>query len=150
MSLYRHKKLEQAQECPEYLILNGVRSGCNFTGITLPDFTDINFCLNGSSPRGPLKPTFISLQIQNHGTCMFSFSSSTALTCKLRGLLCFGSLLAVLTKMCCFSLSFLSCNRFVFLQWSLKPQRSYICKQARTRSWSYTGTVLLAGFLETA
>ncbi|XP_070700346.1 interleukin-13 receptor subunit alpha-2 isoform X2 [Pempheris klunzingeri] len=61
-----HKNLEQAQECPKYLMSNGARSGCNFTGITLPDFTDINFCVNGSSPQGPLKPAFVSLQIQNH------------------------------------------------------------------------------------
>ncbi|XP_070773377.1 interleukin-13 receptor subunit alpha-2 isoform X1 [Enoplosus armatus] len=61
-----HKELEQAEECPKYLISSGVRSGCNFTGIPLPDFIDINFCVNGSSPEGPLKPTYISLQIQNH------------------------------------------------------------------------------------
>ncbi|XP_031176293.1 interleukin-13 receptor subunit alpha-2 isoform X3 [Sander lucioperca] len=61
-----HKKLDQAEECPKYLILNGTRSGCNFTEKSLPEFTDINFCVNGSSPEGPLKPTFISLQIQNH------------------------------------------------------------------------------------
>ncbi|XP_071317310.1 interleukin-13 receptor subunit alpha-2 isoform X2 [Trachinotus anak] len=63
---YWHKELEQAEECPKYIISGGVRSGCNFTGKTLPDFTDINFCINGSSPEGPLKPTFSSLQIQNH------------------------------------------------------------------------------------
>ncbi|KAA8587030.1 hypothetical protein FQN60_000866 [Etheostoma spectabile] len=62
----KHKKLEQAEECPKYLILNGARSGCNFTENSLPKFTDINFCVNASSPEGPLKPIFISLQIQNH------------------------------------------------------------------------------------
>nr|XP_020454678.1 interleukin-13 receptor subunit alpha-2-like isoform X2 [Monopterus albus] len=61
-----HKKLEQSEECPKYVISGGVRVGCNFTGTYLPDFTDINFCLNGSSREGTLKPTFISLQIQNH------------------------------------------------------------------------------------
>ncbi|XP_036976274.1 interleukin-13 receptor subunit alpha-2 isoform X2 [Acanthopagrus latus] len=61
-----HKELEKTEECPKYLISNGVRSGCNFTGTYLPDFTDINFCVNGSSPKGPLEPAFISLQIQDH------------------------------------------------------------------------------------
>ncbi|XP_041808427.1 interleukin-13 receptor subunit alpha-2 isoform X2 [Chelmon rostratus] len=61
-----HKELGQAEECPKYIISSGVRNGCNFTEIALPDFTDINFCINGSSPEGPLEPTFISLQIQNH------------------------------------------------------------------------------------
>ncbi|XP_035523210.1 interleukin-13 receptor subunit alpha-2 [Morone saxatilis] len=61
-----HGELEQAEECPIYVISNGVRKGCNFTGISLPDFTDIIFCVNGTSPEGPLIPTFISLQIQNH------------------------------------------------------------------------------------
>ncbi|KAK2828555.1 hypothetical protein Q5P01_019589 [Channa striata] len=60
-----HKELQQAQECPKYIVSGGVRSGCNFTGNSLPDFTDINFCVNGSSREGPLKPTFISLQTQN-------------------------------------------------------------------------------------
>nr|XP_046267487.1 interleukin-13 receptor subunit alpha-2 isoform X2 [Scatophagus argus] len=61
-----HNELEKTQECPSYIYMGGNRSGCNFTGISLPDFTDINFCLNGSSSEGPLKPTFITLQIQNH------------------------------------------------------------------------------------
>lgn len=61
-----HSELEQTEECPKYIISNGIRSGCNFTRKTLPDFTDINFCVNGSSPAGPLKPTFITMQIQNH------------------------------------------------------------------------------------
>ncbi|KAM9348901.1 interleukin-13 receptor subunit alpha-2 [Symphorus nematophorus] len=61
-----HRELEQMEECPKYLNKSGVRSGCNFTGISLPDFTDINFCINGSSAEGPLKSTFFSLQIQNH------------------------------------------------------------------------------------
>uniref|UniRef100_A0A667WZ43 Interleukin 13 receptor, alpha 2 n=1 Tax=Myripristis murdjan TaxID=586833 RepID=A0A667WZ43_9TELE len=58
--------LEQTEECPKYIISNGIRSGCTFTGKSLPDFTDINFCVNGSSPEGPMKPSFITLQIQNH------------------------------------------------------------------------------------
>ncbi|XP_018547058.1 interleukin-13 receptor subunit alpha-2 isoform X2 [Lates calcarifer] len=61
-----HRELEQAEECPKYILSGGVRSGCDFTGKALPDFTDINFCINGSSPQGPLKPTYASLQIQNH------------------------------------------------------------------------------------
>ncbi|XP_054482329.1 interleukin-13 receptor subunit alpha-2 [Anoplopoma fimbria] len=60
-----HKRLEQAEECPEYLISSGTRRGCNFTAKSPPEFTDINFCVNGSSPEGPLETTFISLQIQN-------------------------------------------------------------------------------------
>lgn len=63
----RHKELEQAQECPEYVLSGGFRSGCNFTGKSLPAFTNINFCLNGSFHEEPLKPTFISLQTQNQG-----------------------------------------------------------------------------------
>ncbi|KAM3869215.1 interleukin-13 receptor subunit alpha-2 [Diretmus argenteus] len=61
-----HMELEQTEECPKYIISNGVRSGCNFTRKHLPDFTVINFCVNGSSAMGPLRPTFYSLQIQNH------------------------------------------------------------------------------------
>lgn len=63
----RHKELGQTEECPKYNTLGGVRIGCTFADVPLPVFTDINFCLNGSSPEGPLKPTFASLQIQNHG-----------------------------------------------------------------------------------
>ncbi|CAJ1064071.1 LOW QUALITY PROTEIN: interleukin-13 receptor subunit alpha-2 [Xyrichtys novacula] len=61
-----YKGLEKVEECPKYLISNGYRSGCNFTGISLPDFTNIIFCINGSSPKGPLKSTYTTLQIQNH------------------------------------------------------------------------------------
>ncbi|TNN33658.1 Interleukin-13 receptor subunit alpha-2 [Liparis tanakae] len=60
-----HKGLKQADECPAYLISGGTRSGCNFTGKSLPEFSDINFCVNGSSRAGPLETTFYSLQIQN-------------------------------------------------------------------------------------
>ncbi|XP_029376027.1 interleukin-13 receptor subunit alpha-2 isoform X2 [Echeneis naucrates] len=60
-----HKDLEQTEECPKYILSGGVRSGCNFTGRTLPDFTDINFCINGSSAKGLLEPAFTTLQIQN-------------------------------------------------------------------------------------
>lgn len=63
----RHKELGQALECPEYLESGGIRKGCKFPDESLPLFTDINFCLNGTSSEGPLKPTFTSLQIQNHG-----------------------------------------------------------------------------------
>ncbi|XP_003971306.3 interleukin-13 receptor subunit alpha-2 [Takifugu rubripes] len=61
-----HKNLERAQECPKYIISRGFRSGCQFTGTSLPLFTDVNICVNGSSPEGPLQAKFISLQIQNH------------------------------------------------------------------------------------
>ncbi|XP_041864110.1 interleukin-13 receptor subunit alpha-2 isoform X2 [Melanotaenia boesemani] len=61
-----HKPLEQAVECPKYIKSGEVRTGCNFTGKSLPQFTDINFSVNGSSPKGPLMPFFITLQIQNH------------------------------------------------------------------------------------
>lgn len=64
----RHKELEHAEECPNYIISRGIRSGCRFPGTSLPLFTDINICVNGSSPEGPLQSQFISLQIQNHGT----------------------------------------------------------------------------------
>lgn len=64
-----HKELGQAEECPKYNTLGGVTIGCTFADVPLPVFTDINFCLNGSSPEGPLKPTFASLQIQNHVKC---------------------------------------------------------------------------------
>lgn len=78
-SLLRHKELEHAEECPKYIISDGVRSGCDFTETSLPDFTDINLCVNGSSFDGPLKPTFISLQTQNQGTCMFLLWSNSTL-----------------------------------------------------------------------
>ncbi|KAL3042839.1 hypothetical protein OYC64_020711 [Pagothenia borchgrevinki] len=60
-----HKELEQAEECPTYVKTGETRSGCNFTESSLPEFTDINFCVNDSSTEGTLKPAFVSLQIQN-------------------------------------------------------------------------------------
>ncbi|XP_051903411.1 interleukin-13 receptor subunit alpha-2 [Hippocampus zosterae] len=63
---YWHKELQKTEECPKYLFTNGDRSGCSFTGKALPDFTNVNFCVNGSSPEGPLRPTYKSLQIQNY------------------------------------------------------------------------------------
>ncbi|MEQ2221882.1 hypothetical protein ILYODFUR_020219, partial [Ilyodon furcidens] len=60
-----HKSLEQAVECPSYILSDGVRMGCNFSGKPLPEFTDIYFCVNGSSSEGPLKQAFFSMQIQN-------------------------------------------------------------------------------------
>ncbi|XP_024122549.1 interleukin-13 receptor subunit alpha-2 isoform X1 [Oryzias melastigma] len=62
---YWYKSLELAKECPNYVFSDGVRIGCNFTKKSLPNFMDINFCVNGSSPEGPLKTTFTSLKIQN-------------------------------------------------------------------------------------
>ncbi|KAM7397906.1 hypothetical protein PAMA_005985 [Pampus argenteus] len=61
-----YKEMGQTEECPKYSVSKGVRSGCDFTGKALPLFTDINICVNGSSPEGPLEPSYISLQIQNH------------------------------------------------------------------------------------
>ncbi|XP_047462048.1 interleukin-13 receptor subunit alpha-2 isoform X1 [Mugil cephalus] len=61
-----HQELEQAVECPKYIESHKHRSGCNFTGNPVPQFTTINFCINGSSSEGPLKPAFMSLQIQDH------------------------------------------------------------------------------------
>ncbi|XP_075878216.1 interleukin-13 receptor subunit alpha-2 isoform X2 [Nelusetta ayraudi] len=62
-----HRGLDIAAECPRYIVMSGgARRGCNFTKSSLPDFTDINLCVNGSSPEGPLRPKFFSLQIQNH------------------------------------------------------------------------------------
>lgn len=66
----RHKSLDRAVECPSYILSGGVRKGCNFSGKPLPEFTDIYFCVNGSSREGPLKATFFSLQIQNQGVYM--------------------------------------------------------------------------------
>uniref|UniRef100_A0A3P8WXI9 Interleukin 13 receptor, alpha 2 n=1 Tax=Cynoglossus semilaevis TaxID=244447 RepID=A0A3P8WXI9_CYNSE len=61
-----HAKMERAEECPKYFnTTGGLRRGCNLTEKQLPDFTDINFCINGSIP-GKIRPTFFSLQIQNH------------------------------------------------------------------------------------
>ncbi|XP_017287421.1 interleukin-13 receptor subunit alpha-2 [Kryptolebias marmoratus] len=61
-----YKALEQAVECPKYILSAGVRSGCLFSRNSLVEFSDIIFCVNGSSSEGPLKPVFASLQIQNH------------------------------------------------------------------------------------
>ncbi|XP_061558152.1 interleukin-13 receptor subunit alpha-2 isoform X2 [Phycodurus eques] len=63
---YWHNELEKTEECPKYLFTNEVKSGCNFTGKHFPDFTDINFCVNGSSSEGPLMPTYACIQIQNY------------------------------------------------------------------------------------
>ncbi|XP_077402866.1 interleukin-13 receptor subunit alpha-2 [Vanacampus margaritifer] len=63
---YWHNQLEKTQACPKYIHTNGVRSGCDFTGKPLPDFTDVNICVNGSSQEGPLRPKYTSLQIQNY------------------------------------------------------------------------------------
>ncbi|KAM6907300.1 interleukin-13 receptor subunit alpha-2 [Xenentodon cancila] len=61
-----YDSLEKAVECSNYIMTNGKRSGCNFTEKPFPDFTDINLCVNGSSPEGPIKPFFTTLQTQNH------------------------------------------------------------------------------------
>ncbi|CAG5874559.1 unnamed protein product [Menidia menidia] len=61
-----HKNLEHAVECPKYIMSGGVRSGCNLTENPLPLFKDINFCVNGTSHEGDLRPTCITVQMQNH------------------------------------------------------------------------------------
>lgn len=76
IDLIRHDNLEKVEECPNYIMSKGFRSGCKFTGRSLPLFTDINICVNGSSPKGPLQAKFISLQIQNYSRNSFSPESS--------------------------------------------------------------------------
>lgn len=61
-----YKDLEHVQECPKYLIASGYRSGCDFSGLSLPDSTNIIICINGSSAEGSLKPVYAALQIHNH------------------------------------------------------------------------------------
>ncbi|KAM6970021.1 interleukin-13 receptor subunit alpha-2 [Aplochiton taeniatus] len=60
-----HRALGHAKECQHYIYSNTIRRGCNFTHQALPEFTNINFCVNGSSTDGPLRPAFHSLQMQN-------------------------------------------------------------------------------------
>ncbi|XP_077596909.1 interleukin-13 receptor subunit alpha-2 [Stigmatopora nigra] len=62
---YWHKELENTEECPQYLLTNGIRIGCSFTGKRLPEFTDVNFCVNGSSTECSLRPIYTTLQIQD-------------------------------------------------------------------------------------
>lgn len=64
--LSRYKPLELPVECTQYILSGGVRSGCQFSRNSLAEFSDIIFCVNGSSSEGSLKPVFASLQIQNH------------------------------------------------------------------------------------
>lgn len=61
---YWHRDLAQAKECPCYIISEGFRSGCNFSGTELPTFSNINLCVNASSAR-PVRALYSSLQIQN-------------------------------------------------------------------------------------
>ncbi|XP_014051818.2 interleukin-13 receptor subunit alpha-2 isoform X5 [Salmo salar] len=65
---YWHREMEQAEECPQYIHSNGVRTGCKFTEESLPEFSDFNICINSSSPKVVLRSAFFSLQIQNYGT----------------------------------------------------------------------------------
>lgn len=59
---YWHRGLPHAKECPRYIISEGLRSGCNFSGTQLPTFSDINLCVNASSA---VRALYSSLQIQN-------------------------------------------------------------------------------------
>ncbi|XP_038821240.1 interleukin-13 receptor subunit alpha-2-like isoform X2 [Salvelinus namaycush] len=61
-----HREMEQAEECPQYIHSNGVRTGCTFTRDTLPEFSAFNICVNSSSPKVALRSAFFSLQVQNH------------------------------------------------------------------------------------
>ncbi|XP_031427932.1 interleukin-13 receptor subunit alpha-2 isoform X2 [Clupea harengus] len=63
---YWHNGLEAVAECPQYLLSSGVRTGCLFPREAVKEFTDFNVCVNGSSPVGPLRPAYFSLQVQNH------------------------------------------------------------------------------------
>lgn len=63
----RHREMEQAEECPQYIQSNGVRTGCTFTRESLPEFSAFNICVNSSSPKVALRSAFFSLQVQNHG-----------------------------------------------------------------------------------
>uniref|UniRef100_A0A8C6T3B7 Type I cytokine receptor cytokine-binding domain-containing protein n=1 Tax=Neogobius melanostomus TaxID=47308 RepID=A0A8C6T3B7_9GOBI len=61
---YWSVELAHAKECPHYVISEGFRSGCNFSGTELPTFSDINLCVNASAAR-PVRALYSSLQIQN-------------------------------------------------------------------------------------
>ncbi|XP_041707176.2 interleukin-13 receptor subunit alpha-2 isoform X1 [Coregonus clupeaformis] len=61
-----HREMEQAEECPQYIHTNGVRTGCTFTRESLPEFSAFNICVNSSSPKVALRSAFFSLQVQNH------------------------------------------------------------------------------------
>lgn len=61
---YWNSEMANPKECPHYIISDGLRSGCNFTGTELPICTDLNLCVNVSSPR-PVRAVYTSLQIQN-------------------------------------------------------------------------------------
>nr|XP_029476653.1 interleukin-13 receptor subunit alpha-2-like isoform X2 [Oncorhynchus nerka] len=61
-----HREMEQAEECPQYIHSNGVRTGCTFTRESLPEFSAFNICVNSSSPKVALRSAFFSLQVQNH------------------------------------------------------------------------------------
>lgn len=59
-----HSELAHASECPHYIISEGHRSACNFSGTELPTFSNINLCVNASSSR-PVRTVYSSLQVQN-------------------------------------------------------------------------------------
>ncbi|KAJ7996649.1 hypothetical protein DPEC_G00239230 [Dallia pectoralis] len=61
-----HQGMDRTEECPRYIYSNELRIGCTFSGKSLPEFTDLNICVNSSSSRVPLRPAFFSLQVQNH------------------------------------------------------------------------------------
>ncbi|XP_072302385.1 interleukin-13 receptor subunit alpha-2 [Eucyclogobius newberryi] len=61
---YWHRELTHAKECPRYIISEGFRSGCNFSGTVLPMFSDFNLCVNASSDH-PIRAVYSTLQIQN-------------------------------------------------------------------------------------
>ncbi|CAL9685619.1 unnamed protein product [Knipowitschia caucasica] len=62
---YWHRQLGHAKECPRYITSGGERTGCIFSGIDIPTFTDLNLCVNASSEQ-PIRALYSTLQIQNH------------------------------------------------------------------------------------
>lgn len=140
----RHKELGQAEECPKYKTSGGVTIGCTFADVPLPVFTDINFCLNGSSPEGPLKPTFASLQIQNHG----KYISCSSFDSPLAQLWPRSATSVIPPCMLSQLLILFSCVLDAFMQWSVQPQKNCICKQVLT-SLNYTGNIQMERFLAT-
>lgn len=61
---YWYRELAHPKECPRYVISDGFRSGCNFTGTKLPSFTNVNLCVNASSAH-PVRALYSSLKMHN-------------------------------------------------------------------------------------
>ncbi|XP_051531804.1 interleukin-13 receptor subunit alpha-2-like isoform X2 [Myxocyprinus asiaticus] len=63
---YWHSEMDETKECPEYIVISGVRRGCRFPRTSLTEFSTFIVCVNGSSPAGNLRTAFFSLEVQNH------------------------------------------------------------------------------------